>query len=62
MNEPRHRTQVGRESRLRYFEQHREFILATLQYESAGDSLSDDNKIRLTDAYLDIKSDDDESG
>ena len=58
MKNPRHKTQGGRESRLRYFEQHREFILATLHYESAGDGLSDENKLRLTDAYLDIKSDD----
>ena len=58
MKNPKYKTQGGRESRLRYFEQHREFILATLHYESAGDGLSDENKLRLTDAYLDIKSDD----
>ena len=60
MATPRSHTKEGRESRLRYYEDHREYILATLHYEAAGDGLSDDNKLRLTDAYLDIQSDDTE--
>ena len=62
MNNSIQKTQANRESRLHYFEQHRELILATLHYESAGDGLSEENKLRLTDAYLDIESDDDGSG
>ena len=50
MNNPRQETQADRESRLRYFEQHKEFILGTLQYKSAADGLSDENKLRLSDA------------
>ena len=62
MNNPRQETQADRELRLRYFEQHKEVILETLHYESAGVGLSEENKLRLTDAYLDIESDDDGSG
>ena len=61
MKHPRHETLESRESRLRYFK-HKKFILETLHYESAGDGLSEENKLRLTDAYLDIESDDDGSG
>ena len=61
MKHPKHETLESRESKLRYFEQHKEFILETLHYESAGDGLSEENKLRLTDAYLDIESDEDGS-
>lgn len=62
MNNPRQETQADRESRLRYFEQYKEFILETLHYESTGDGLPEENKLRLTDAHLDIESDNDGSG
>ena len=38
------------------------FILETLHDESAGEGLSEENKLRLIDAYLDIESDDEGSG
>ena len=61
MNNPRQETQSDRESRLRYFEKNKEFILETLHYETTGDCLSEENRLRLTE-YLDIESDDDGSG
>lgn len=46
------------ESRLRYFNLYKDVILKTLQYDKDTGEMSDQIKVRLAQAYLDLMSED----